>query len=189
MQYPLVEMLTGTLFVMAFIGSESYFNFVAYSVLACLGVLIAVYDTRHSVIPALWNYAFGIVAFCIHIPNFLNGTEDIIKVILDGFVLYFVFWIAWKLSGGRVLGYGDVLLLFGIGMLLGVFPAFIAVWVACVVGSIYGLGLIAYTRVKKSRNATTLKSQIPFGPFLLFGTLVALVMSDAIARFFLSLTM
>ncbi|MFZ2593676.1 MAG: prepilin peptidase [Minisyncoccia bacterium] len=190
MQYPLVEALTGSLFVLSFVGATTYYEFALYILLSCTGVLIAVYDLRHTIIPVTFNYIFAILAFCMYLPRLIEGSVTPVIVLAGGVVHFCIFWFAWKVSKGRMLGYGDVLLIFGIGTLLGILPTFFAVWVACIVGSLYGITLIILSKLHEHVRGTkvTLTSQIPFGPFLLLGTVVVLVLQEPIAAFLLSLS-
>lgn len=62
-QYPIVELLTGLVFLLIFLKFQftlvtSYY-FVVFSIL----IIISVYDLRHQIIPNLLVYIFDILAF------------------------------------------------------------------------------------------------------------------------------
>ena len=64
------------------------------------------------------------------------------------------------------MGMGDVKLAFFMGALLGWPNILIAFYGAFISGAVYGLAMMATGRAGK-------KSLVPFGPFLLFGALLA----------------
>jgi leader peptidase (prepilin peptidase)/N-methyltransferase len=68
------------------------------------------------------------------------------------------------------MGFGDVKLAFGMGMMLGVGGGLSALVFAVWVGAIVSLCLIGINRLARRRGRLTMKSEIPFGPFLVFGT-------------------
>jgi leader peptidase (prepilin peptidase)/N-methyltransferase len=65
------------------------------------------------------------------------------------------------------MGVGDIKLAFFMGLVLGWSNIFLALFLAFFIGAIVGVGLII-------SNKKTLKSEIPFGPFLVTGTFLVL---------------
>jgi prepilin signal peptidase PulO-like enzyme (type II secretory pathway) len=78
---------------------------------------------------------------------------------------------------GRAMGWGDVKLAGAMGVLLGVSPMLFALLLAFVAGGAFGAILILLRRA-------TLKSHVPFGPFLA-GATVLLLLIPAIPRYVL----
>jgi leader peptidase (prepilin peptidase) / N-methyltransferase len=68
---------------------------------------------------------------------------------------------------------GDLLLMIPIGLLLGFPAAFTALWAAALAAAASSLVLLAGRRVG-------MRSYIPFGPFLVLGMVVALVLDDRV---------
>ena len=84
------------------------------------------------------------------------------------------------ISRGKWMGGGDIKLGLLMGLLLG-FPLIIlALFVAFISGSLVGLSLIAIKR-------KTMKSQIPFAPFLILGTFVSLFWGAQILQWYLGI--
>ncbi|MGI6341178.1 MAG: prepilin peptidase [Minisyncoccales bacterium] len=78
------------------------------------------------------------------------------------------------------MGFGDVKLVIFLGLLLG-FPNILpALFIAFASGAIIGLAMMGL----KKRG---MKSEIPFGPFLVFGTFVALFFGNDFIQWYLSL--
>ncbi|PJA84391.1 MAG: hypothetical protein CO144_01935 [Candidatus Nealsonbacteria bacterium CG_4_9_14_3_um_filter_35_11] len=84
------------------------------------------------------------------------------------------------ISRGKWLGFGDVKLAFFMGLFLGFPDILVALFLAFLIGAMIGLGLIIFK--KKG-----LKSEIPFGPFLITGTLIALFWGNQIINWYLNL--
>ncbi len=169
-QYPLVECVTGLLFALtawlfppltALAMATDALYFAAWSVL----VIITVYDLRHKIIPDTFSYLFaliGLAVLVLHVAS--GGTLDWWNV-AAGPLLALPLFLLWLVSGGRWMGLGDPKLVLGIGWLLGLDGGGAALVLAFWIGAIVGIGLIIARRVG-------LKSEIPFAPFLIAGTLI-----------------
>ncbi len=83
-------------------------------------------------------------------------------------------------SRGRWMGVGDIKLAFLMGLVLGWPNILVALLLAFYIGAIAGLVLIVYGRKK-------LKSEIPFGPFLVTGTFLALFFGNKLISWYFGL--
>jgi leader peptidase (prepilin peptidase) / N-methyltransferase len=173
LQYPLVELLTGVLFV--FIGFKTLETFIFFEVVTLLYllvvafflVLIFVYDLKHFIIPDFANFSLIGISFAYLLFNsfynqdlqiFLYGIFSALGAFLFFFALYYF-------TEGKGMGFGDVKFVVFMGFFLGFPNILVALFVSFVLGAIIGLTLIAM-KIKKAKN------QIPFGPFLILGTLL-----------------
>lgn len=170
-QYPLVELLTGLIFLATFLVTR-YSLLVTgyYLIIFSLLIIIAFYDLRHKIIPNEFVYAFDILAF---LTLFQLSTFNLqLSTFLAGMGFFGFFAAIWLLSRGRGMGFGDAKLALGIGWLLGWPKGFYALLVSFWLGALVGIFLIFF--YKKSYN---IKSSIPFGPFLTLGALLAFFIS------------
>jgi leader peptidase (prepilin peptidase)/N-methyltransferase len=78
------------------------------------------------------------------------------------------------------MGSGDISLAFLMGLILGWPNILTALFPAFFIGAIIGTGLIMAGR-------KTLKSEIPFGPFLVIGTFLAMFFGEKIVNWYLNL--
>jgi len=78
------------------------------------------------------------------------------------------------------MGVGDIKLAFLMGLLLGWPNIFLALFLAFTAGAVIGIGLILFGR-------KSLKSEVPFGPFLVSGTVMALFWGEPIINWYLGL--
>ncbi len=191
-QYPLVELATGGLFLLIFnhqvsIPYEpSIFSFqgavelLFLVIISSLLIIIFVYDLKHYIIPDRVVYP-GLALTIVY--RIFKGARCGVEVSSCGFFNPFlagigaggVFLAIYLLSRGRWLGFGDVKLVFLMGLALGFPKIVIAVFLASFIGSIIGSGLVFWSR-------KGWKSEIPFGPFLAAGFFIALLYGDFIVK-------
>ena len=179
-QYPLVEISTGLIFLQIFNSQFSILNFqnlinlCLLLLVSCFLILIFVYDLKHYIIPDKFIYpAIGAgLIFSFRNVNFYSS-------LLAGGGLAGFFFLIWLVSRGRWIGFGDVKLGFLIGLLVGFPNVFVALCSASFIGAIMGIGLTL-------KGKKTMKSQVPFGPFLVLGTFIALFWGREIINWYLS---
>ncbi len=185
-QYPLVEIATGLLFVLILSfsaeGGQNLLDICFLFLVSCFLIVIFVYDLKHFIIPDKIIYpAIGIAL----IYNFyqLLTTHYPLSTVLNNLYAAFgaaVFFLAIVLvSRGKWMGLGDVKLSFLMGLFLGFPNILIALFFAFLIGAIIGVGLILAKR-------KTLKSEVPFGPFLVTGTFIALFWGPTIIDWYLN---
>lgn len=178
-QYPLVELLTGFLFAIIFwhlAGSPAqagdWLAITFYWVMASLLVVITVYDLKHQIIPDRFVFALIVLAFLkpvvlLENPILLNLGWGVV----GGFAVSLPLFVLWLVSRGRWLGFGDVKLALGIGLLLGWQLGLSALMLSFWLGAIVGLFLILWgkTQLWRKGKSYTMKSEVPFAPFLILG--------------------
>ncbi|MBU4477315.1 prepilin peptidase [Candidatus Parcubacteria bacterium] len=176
-QYPVVEIITGLLFLATFLVTRysllvTGYYFLIFSLL----IIIAVYDFRHQIIPNLFVYSFNILAF-LNLFGIWNLEFGIFKTwhFLAGIIFFSFFGLFWLISKGAWMGLGDAKLALGIGWLLGFSKGLPALMLAFWIGAAVGIFLLFF--FKKSYN---IKSKLAFGPFLALGTLIAFLFGEAI---------
>lgn len=162
-QYPLVELLTGVVFFTVWLKIGLLFSI--FSVLFSILIVISIYDIRHKIIPDSLVYlfiGFGLV-------HALFSGSLLFNYALPA-ILYSLFFASlWFFSKGRLMGFGDAKLVFGIGMMLSWPVSFWAIIFSFWIGGIFAI-------ISMVAKKTTLKTEVPFGPFLSLGALVAFLM-------------
>jgi prepilin signal peptidase PulO-like enzyme (type II secretory pathway) len=89
-----------------------------------------------------------------------------------GLFFYFIIWAIWKLSKGRLIGLGDAKLLLTIGTVLGFVYGLSAIFISVWIGTLYAMYLLLKHYLDKRSKHITMKTEIPFGPFLIVGFLI-----------------
>ncbi len=191
LEYPLVEFFTGVLFVITFYLS-GFLDIINYSLFDILTItylfavlffliLIFIYDLKHFIIPDFANFSLIIISFLyLVIYSFLENNIDIfINGLLSAVFIFLFFFAIFYFSKGKGMGFGDVKFVVFMGFFLGFPNIVVANFLSFFFGAIIGLLLIMLRKKK-------MKSQIPFGPFLIFGTYVAYFFGDKIVQYYLS---
>lgn len=173
LQYPLVEALTGVLFVV-FYKTFGLTPKGALYLYLTLGLLAqSVIDSRHKIIPdviTLPAIAVGLAASVFfpqihgetgHLAGFWAALKG---VLLGGGFLYAVGTIAEWILKKEAMGGGDVKLLAAIGAVIGWRGVLWTIFVSSLVGAVVGI-------VIRARKGEEL---IPYGPFLAFGAFLYL---------------
>ena len=193
-QYPVIELITGFLFVAFGMVSglnqkinEAIFGFQSTSgslllryvillllliVIVAVFVLLALHDAKTSYILSFYVYAGVFITLAYHLLGY-TGKWQIVEIfhyltpyILSGIIPALFFLSIYILSKGKWMGAGDAELALLIGFFLGYPLTPVAFYFAFIVGSIYGV-------IKIMMKKSQMKSALPFGPFLIGGCFFA----------------
>jgi len=97
------------------------------------------------------------------------------SLILSGFL-----WILWKISDGKWMGLGDAKLLVGLGLLTTVAEGLSGLAFAFWIGALVSLVHLFSERLRGGAKKITMKSEIPFAPFLIIGIILAMFLKSDI---------
>lgn len=171
-EYPLIELLTGLLFVLSYLIFGFSYNTLLMLIISSLLVIIFVSDFKYYVIldgPLL------ISGFLILIIKYLErGLNQFFIAILSGLFLFIVM-ILIKIIGNKIfkresLGGGDIKLAFIIGLVLNYKLGLIAL----ILSSFFALPYALIILYKKNID------EMPLGPFLVSSLLFVFIFSDVI---------
>lgn len=70
------------------------------------------------------------------------------------------------------MGFGDAKLALGVGWLLGFSGGVLAILLAFWTGAIWSLFAMGFNKLNIFKNKLTIKSEIPFAPFIILGLLI-----------------
>jgi leader peptidase (prepilin peptidase)/N-methyltransferase len=165
-QYPLVELLLGTLFALIVTpvpatGQGLLVAAASAGVVSWL-VLLLLIDIRTMLLPD--RYVLGLtmtilILLMLNPPTLLVWSRFWGAVTGAGFL-----GLLWLVTRGRGIGLGDVKLLLPLGALLGLPGTIVMLWLAFMAGGLVGLYLLV-------RGHAGLKTAVPFGPFLVAASL------------------
>ncbi len=167
-QYPVVEAVTASAYVLLF----WWFGFTAeawaYALLTSGLIVITGTDLSHTMIPDVVTLP-GIVAglLCAAIVLPISVVDSLLGLLVGGGILWFLAWISPYLFGKEGVGGGDIKLMAMVGAFLGWQPVLLAIMLGSLLGSLVGGGLMMSGVLRRGQY-------IPFGPFLALGSLLAL---------------
>jgi|HubBroStandDraft_3_1064219.scaffolds.fasta_scaffold07728_3 leader peptidase (prepilin peptidase)/N-methyltransferase len=173
-RYPIVEALCALLCVAAVLAGASTATTVLDVAFILLLVPIALIDLEHRIIPNQLTALGAVLALGLGTALDPSGEPArLIAGILAGGALLLA---ALAYPGG--MGMGDVKLAGVMGLFLGsaVAPAML---IALLAGVIYGAFVVARKGAQAGR-----KTAVPFGPFLAFGSLVAVFAGDPMVNWY-----
>jgi leader peptidase (prepilin peptidase)/N-methyltransferase len=192
---PVVEFLTGTLFLWWYVGGEFFFHLTSqpfhyiqplfWLVVGVLILIIFVTDAMYFIIPDEAVALLGMLTFLYRLTLTLSGVmqpTDFLRTILGTLLCTGFFFSLWFFTKGRGLGLGDVKFSVPFALLLGWPNVFVGMFLSFVIGGMVGLLLL----VTKKKN---IKEAVPFGPFLVAGLLVTLVCGGQILSWYMHLVL
>lgn len=181
-RYFLVEIITGLLFVLVIFTTSDIFLILLAWLLVSVLMIVAVYDLYHMIIPDEMVFFLMIIAMTHEFYWLLLGNSVInftfnILIALAGSLFLFLLW---RMSEGRWIGFGDVKLVLPLGILIGYTGVFSMLVLSFWIGAVIGLLLLTWQKLKKRgkphlrflSQELTIKSAVPFAPFLISGFLV-----------------
>jgi leader peptidase (prepilin peptidase)/N-methyltransferase len=179
--YPLVELLTGFVFVLHYEVLGATWLLVPRLLFACGLIVLAFIDLRHRILPnpiTLGGTVVGLL-FSLFLPP--GWLAALIGILIGGGVLLAIGEVYLRLRGIEGMGLGDVKMLAMIGAFLG----WKAVLVTLILSSLSG-ALVGFILLLSQRGS--MKYQLPFGTFLAGAALVASLYGDALINWYLSLS-
>jgi leader peptidase (prepilin peptidase)/N-methyltransferase len=182
-RYPLVELLTGLLFVAVLLWCGVTWALPAYLYLAAVGVALSAIDLDTKRLPnalVLPSYVVALVLFLL--PAAIDGEwSSYARAVLAGAALFaFYFLLAFIYPAG--MGFGDVKLAGVIGIYLGWVSWGLVViggFAAFLLGAIVGIGVIVFGKGGR-------KTKVPFGPFMVVGAFLALFFGQPLVDWYVS---
>ena len=184
-RYPLVELGTGVLFaVLAYrFGYDAALP--AFLYLGAVGVALALIDVDLKRLPdvlTLPSYGVALVllgAATLDGPDLHELVRGLVGLVAAG-GLYFALWFGYP----KGMGFGDVKLSGVLGLYLGWLgygELVVGLFLGFLYGGLFGVGLILFKDGGR-------KTKVPFGPFMLAGTLTAVLVGGRLAHAYLTLT-
>lgn len=164
LQYPLVELAGALLALCVYVLYPDPLHFAYWLAVWMVLLFIAVYDVRHSIIPWSASIPLALLAaggLALGIVPSQWGS------LAAGPVLALPLFLFFAVSRGRWMGLGDSVLELSLGWLLGLTLGLTAFMIAFWTGALVGIILLVL------RRGVTMKSEVPFAPFLILGALAA----------------
>lgn len=190
LQYPLVELVAGFLFILVFrqtftVSSLMPVSFIEVSfligffLLVIFLIIIFLYDLKYYLILDKITLPAMAIAILWNLTQDFSW-EQIINLLVASLLAGGFFLLQFVLSNGKWIGGGDIRLGVLMGLILGWPEVLVALMLAYIIGAVWSVFMLL---LKKKQWG----SQIPFGTFLTVGTLAAMFWAKELINWYLSL--
>lgn len=182
-RYPLVEALTGTLFVFSWLNHQSIVAMVGMLFIAIL-IAATFIDLDHMIIPDIFSIGGMLlgVMVSIFIPqlhgfsqvgmeaHWYSWIESMLGIFVGTSMIYWIATIGEIILKKPAMGEGDVKLLAAIGAFTGWQGALFSLFGGAFIGTIIILPYLLIQQLKQPKEPKL--QELPFGPFLAIGAIV-----------------
>ncbi len=208
MQYPIVELLVGLLWLAAFLQFGMSFTTFRIAVFATVLLGISITDAKHFLIPdgfTVFGLFFVLVTSLVALylgeaEPFTRPWDSILGMCVGAGAIAIVGWLGEVWLKRPAMGFGDVTLMAVVGAAVGPGRAILTIFLAAVLAPIVLLGVVyplSARGLADDRGQTELaleptgawrKRELPFGVFLAPAALIGLLYGDAIIAWYLKIS-
>ncbi|SDI43878.1 prepilin peptidase [Proteiniclasticum ruminis] len=181
-RYPLVEMLTGLLFLVTVIKFGVSLEGLKYLLVIALLLPVALIDYDHTIIPDRLNVGIFLTALIFLLLEVYLGNaafRDLLNP-LYGMVLGGGFFLFIAVVTKGAMGGGDIKLMAALGFLFGTANTLLLMFLSFVLGGFLS-SLLLLLKIKKR------KDYIPFGPFICASALLVIFYGEPILSWYLNI--
>ncbi len=155
--------------------SENFYgnlNLILYMIITPILIAIFIIDYKMQIIPNRLNLSLFEIGLCYTFIlgfNYLNiATDRVIGLVIGGGIFLLITLIGGLIAGKEAMGFGDVKLMCGLGLIFGALGIISVSAMSFLIGAIVSIILLA-TKIKKTNE------YIPFGPFIVISSFIAMI--------------
>ena len=173
-QYPLIELLNGLIYVWIFMAKGFQPESILFCICASVLIVISVIDWRTYEIPFGCNIVIGILGIVRVILDLAHWYDYVIGFFAVSGLFLIIYWI----TKGRGIGGGDIKLMAATGLLLGWQNILLALMIGSIAGSVIHLTLM---KVQGKDRV------LAFGPYLALGIFVSMLYGNNLITWYLGM--
>jgi len=178
-QYPIVELLTGLIYLIIYLIYGLSVQSLIYIILSAALIIIAFIDLNEQIVPdviSLPGIVIGfILSFFVPYISFINSA---LGIVVGGGIILIIGLVGSVIFKKEVMGGGDVKLAAIIGAFLGLKYIVISLFLGFFLGALAGIFLIL-SKIKSRED------MVPFGPFIVLGSMITLLWGEKIISWYL----
>jgi leader peptidase (prepilin peptidase)/N-methyltransferase len=178
-QYPIVELLSGLIYLIIYLAYGLSIQFLIYIILSSALVIIAFIDLNEQIVPdviSLPGIVIGfIISFFVPYISFINSA---LGVVAGGGIILIIGMAGSAIFKKEAMGGGDVKLAAMIGAFLGWRYIIISLFLGFFLGALAGIILIL-SKIKSREDV------VPFGPFIVLGSFITLLWGEKIISWYI----
>jgi len=207
-QYPIVELLVGLLWLAAFLQFGPTFTAFRVAVFATVLLGISITDAKHFLIPdgftvfgVLFVLATSLIALYLgQAEPFARPWDAVIGMCVGAGAIAVVGWFGEVWLKREAMGFGDVTLMAVAGAALGPTRSLLTIFIGALIAPIILLGVVyplsargladdkGQTELALETSGSWRKRELPFGVFLAPAALIALLFGDAMIAWYLRIS-
>jgi leader peptidase (prepilin peptidase)/N-methyltransferase len=207
-QYPIVELLVGLLWLAVFLQSGMSFTAFRIAIYATVLLGISITDAKYFLIPdgfTVFGLFFVLVTSLVALylgesEPFARPWDSVLGMCVGAGAIAIVGWLGEVWLKRPAMGFGDVTLMALVGAAVGPPRALLTIFIAAVLAPIVLLGVVyplsargladdrGQTELALEPNDGWRKRELPFGVFLAPAALIALLYGDAIIAWYLRIS-
>ncbi len=176
-QYPIVEAVTGLLFLLVAWLTPVGPPLLARLLLVTILIVLFGIDLHHQILPNVITLPGIGVGFLFSLVAPPGWRDSLIGILLGGGILYGIAAAYYAVRREEGLGMGDVKMLAMIGAFLGWKAVLVTLILSSFAGALVGVALIAFSR-------GTMRLALPFGTFLALGALAAMLVGEPLVSWY-----
>lgn len=175
-KYPVIELVTGILFVCTYFKYGFTVELVKYCLLLSLLIVIGIIDYSTTDVYLKTTLTGAIIGLIFIIINVISGNgfiDDVYGALIGGGLISLI------ILTTHGMGWGDAEICFMCGLFLGWKLTLLMFFLSFIIGGISGVILIVSKR-------KTRKDYIPFGPFISIAAVIAILLGNEIISLYIS---
>ena len=178
-QYPVVEFLTGFIYLIIYLIYGLSIQTLIYIILSSALIIIAFIDLNEQIVPdviSLPGIVLGLIlSFFVSYISFVNSA---LGVLVGGGIILIIGLAGSAIFKKEAMGGGDVKLAAMIGAFLGWRYIIISLFLGFFLGALAGIILIL-SKIKSREDV------VPFGPFIVLGSFITLLWGEKIVSWYI----
>jgi leader peptidase (prepilin peptidase)/N-methyltransferase len=176
-QYPLVELVTGVLFLLITWVTPIGPLLAARLILVVILIVLFGIDLHHQILPNSITLPGIVIGFLFSLAGPPGWVNSLLGILLGAGILYGIAAAYYAVRREEGLGMGDVKMLAMIGAFLGWKAVLVTLILSSFSGALVGIGLIAFAR-------GGMRLALPFGTFLSMGALAAMLVGEPLVSWY-----
>ena len=189
-RYPLVECITGIIFLAIYLKYGFAFDTIKFCIFASLIIVIGLIDLdttdvyTSTIITGIISFIIlsilNFTLFKVHFINQFSILDYNLGGIIGGGLILIVIIVTNIIINANGMGTGDAEICLICGLFLGIKGVVFMLFLAVVIGGVVGITLILLKKKKK-------KDYIPFGPFIAVSSIIAVLFGAGIVNWYLGM--
>ena len=178
-QYPIVELLTGLVYLIIYLTYGLSIQSLIYIILSSSLIIISFIDLNEQIVPDVISLPGIVIGFVISffVP-YISFIDSALGIVAGGGIILIIGLAGSAIFKKEAMGGGDVKLAAMVGAFLGWKYIIISLFLGFFLGALAGIILIL-SKIKSRED------DIPFGPFIVLGSFITLLWGEKIISWYL----